>query len=84
MKKLPLDKKTRMDAIRRLNIDLKAVSNYEEASNIAESIEILCNTKLLKQLNAAIDDVKAGRFTILKNSQSSVNNKGGKNDRTNI
>ena len=63
MKKINLDKDKRLEDIRNLALEIQDTKNKKigELRLLAESIEILANTKLLKDLNKSIKSVEEGK-----------------------
>ncbi len=51
----------------------------EEIRNIAESIELMADTKWIEAMNRALDDVKKGRFVSSKEFLRNIKSKGNKN-----
>ena len=64
MKKINLDRKHRLKEINKLALLLQDIKlkSLKEIRNIAESIEILSDDRILNGLNSAIDDFNNGEI----------------------
>ena len=66
--KIDLDKGRRLESINKLSLILQdtKLKSLREIRKIAETIEILSNDSILKGLNNSLDDIKKGRFVVVK------------------
>lgn len=69
MEKINLNKKKRLENIMwmALKIQDTKLKSLREIRSIAESIEIMADTKILTGINKSIDDLKQGKYIALSN-----------------
>ncbi len=73
-KKIDLNVEKRFKTIRILAVKIQnpKTRSLKEIRFLAENIEILADTKLLKQLNKALVNVDKGKFTTIEKIQAKV------------
>ena len=64
IKLIDLRPEKRFDAVNSLANDISKLRSLKKIKSLVEEIHILCNTKLLKQLNQSIKDLKKGKFKV--------------------